>query len=322
MTQGPVGTWLLIGGAGYIGSHTAWDIKQAGGHAIIFDNLSTGLAERIPPSATLIQGDAADHASVIDAIETHNATGIMHFAARKQARESVRRPMDYWNDNLMPLLGVVRAAQDTSIQNFILSSSCSVYGAAQGATEATAMSPLSPYARTKMVSELIVRDVLDAAPTNWCALRYFNFIGNANFPNAVDTSEECLVPAVTRRILSRQQPIIFGTSYQSKDGTALRDYVDVRDLAAAHTATARWMIRFGALPNPLVNVGTGTPRSVLEIVDHISELLDWSGGYSVEKIQTGDPGPVYAQPSAFLASLEWKPQFSLRESLAAHCQNL
>lgn len=322
MTEEPLGKWLLIGGAGYIGSHTAWELELVGGQAVVLDDLSTGIADRLPPTATFVQGNAADCNLVAELISDHRPSGIMHFAARKQARESVREPLKYWVDNLMPLLGTVQAVANFPIPNFIFSSSCSVYGAVDGATEETPLSPMSPYARSKMVSEMIVRDVLDASTVNWCALRYFNVIGNGDFPHAIDTSEECVVPAVTQKILSRKPPVIFGTSFRSKDGSALRDYVDVRDLAAAHIATARWMTNFGELPNPIINVGSGEPRSVLEIVHLLADLLDWRGGYNVQAPEAGDPGPVFAIPSEFLANIGWSPRRSLRQSLESHCRNL
>lgn len=314
--------WLVTGGAGYIGAHITRRLQGADLPVVIIDNLSTGLAVRIPESVPLHQGDCADHEFVRRILLEHDVVGVMHLAGLKQARESARHPLKYWVNNLGAILGLLQAIEDTRVRYFVLSSSCSVYGAAGPVTSDQPFQPMSPYARSKLVSEQMLQDTATELNLSTAVLRYFNVVGNDDFRFAHDTSEECLVPNAYAK-LTRGEPVqVFGTEHQTPDGTSLRDYVDVRDLATAHLHAAEYLMSHELTRHIALDVGVGYPVSVKEILQTLAEvsgkavLIDDVGSHSA------DPASVWAEASLARTVLNWTPSHDIVSSISAHVHSV
>lgn len=310
--------WLVTGGAGYIGAHVTRSLLSTGLEVVVIDNLSTGLIERVPEAVTMIQADCADHQSLRDVIVKHQVVGVMHLAALKQARESARKPMQYWVNNINATLGVLRASEGTSVRHFIFSSSCSIYGDSGPVNTTTPPRPLSPYARTKFASELLLQDVAPTLGLSTIFLRYFNVIGNDEFAMAHDTSTECLVPAAYTRIVNQEPVQVFGTSHPTPDGTALRDYVDVRDLASAHARAAKFSMTMDPASSLLLDVGTGKPTSVMQILDALEQEVQTTLKLEDHGAHASDPDAIWAEALAIREVLGWEPQHDLASSVKAH----
>lgn len=309
-------SWLVVGGAGYIGSHVVRSLGRAGEKVFILDNLSSGYKSRIEPGVDFFAGDARDSELVREIILQNQIDGVIHLAAYKQARESLNDPLKYWENNIESCLGVLTGIRNTTVKQFVLSSSCSVYGSAGFVTDESARNPISPYGRTKSSSEDMVRDCCNSFGINWGILRYFNVIGCDNFDFAHDDSLECVVPAMTRKIESKQDIEIYGNSFNTPDGTALRDYVDVRDLADAHTCIALKM-KMGT-GNYVINISTGIPISVLQIANSLLEVSCSDSRVIFTDSQVSDPDRIWGNPSQILLELGWRANFSLSESIQSH----
>lgn len=314
-------TWLVTGGAGYIGAHVTRSLLSVGLRVVVVDNLSTGLIERIPDAVMMIHAECADHELIHRALVEHEVVGVMHLAAFKQARESAREPMKYWLNNLNAMFGVLRAIEGTSVRHFVLSSSCSIYGAAGPVTAATPPRPLSPYARTKYASELLLQDVAPGLGLSTIILRYFNVIGNDEFPMAHDTSTECLVPSAYSRMTRQERVPVFGTSHSTADGTALRDYVDVRDLAAAHSRAAKLTMTMDPSSSLELDVGTGKPTSVMQVLSALEGEVQLPLKIQDHGAHASDPGAIWAEAFAVRAVLGWEPRHDLASSVRAHVQS-
>jgi UDP-glucose 4-epimerase len=308
--------WLVTGGAGFIGAHVARSLRSHGNDVVILDNLSTGYQDRVEKDFDLVIGDCEDSALVSSIITKHNVEGVVHLAAHKQARESERLPFKYWTNNILACLGVLKGIENSKVKAFILSSSCSVYGSVEEVTDLHTKNPISPYGRTKATSEEIVIDFCNAAKINWGILRYFNVIGCGEFPNAFDDSLECIVPVITRKLLAGSRLEIFGNGFSTPDGTALRDYLDVRDLAEAHTYVAKELIN--GEDAILVNVATGKPTSVLEIATTMMGVAGINQDVQFSKPKVADPEKIWGNPSQRLVEMGWLPQFTIKDSLQAH----
>lgn len=317
----PSATWLVTGGAGYIGAHVVRAFSKAGIEVVVLDDLSTGFRQRIPEGLPFIQGDASNADLVHDALLTYSVVGVVHLAAYKHARESVRDPVLYWGNNMRAMLGVIEALDATSVRHFVLSSSCSIYGASGPVDSLTPANPLSPYARTKQLCEQILDDCGGTLGLSWLALRYFNVIGNDRFPWAHDTSAECLVPATVARVLRGEPATVYGTDFSTPDGTALRDYVDVRDLASAHLAAARYLMA-GESVGMALDIGTGAPLSVLEVVQAIYDELGQTLCVCDAGRASADPSAVWSNASTIRSLLGWTPTHDLHSSIREHVRSL
>ena len=312
-------SWLFVGGAGYIGSHVVEIFMKAGVECVVIDDLSLGNKERLTNDTLLITEDCADTDQILPLLSNFQFHGIVHLAGLKQARESIKFPLKYWDSNLSSLIGSLRLREILNIPNFIFSSSCSVYGSAGNVEDSTPLNPVSTYGQTKKTSEEIIKNISNLQSFNYGFLRYFNVIGASDFPNSCDDSEECLVPNISRRILRGESITIFGNDFSTPDKTAMRDYIDVRDIAMAHLFGANALVNNDV--NWIVNVSTGKPISVLEICMTLKEEseLDFKINYSGRVL--GDPESIWAEPSKKLANWGWKQKFSLRDSVSSHWRN-
>jgi UDP-glucose 4-epimerase len=314
-------TFLITGGAGYIGAHVVRAMLLAGEKVVVLDDLSTGREERVPEGVPLVIGSVLDRLALDETIAEHRITGVVHLAGKKQVGESVEKPMYYYHENvegLQVLLGAVAAA---GIRNFLFSSSASVYGMpdVDSVTEETPCAPLSPYGETKLAGEWLVRAAGRAHGISTACLRYFNVAGAAT-PELADTGVFNLVPMVFERYDRGEGARIFGDDYPTPDGTCIRDYIHVEDLADAHVVAARKLAEWGAAgeyKDLTVNIGRGEGVSVSEMVS----LMNTHTGHSYAPVVTprrpGDPAKVVASAHRIAAELGWKARHDVREMIAS-----
>ncbi|MEU3404079.1 UDP-glucose 4-epimerase GalE [Streptomyces sp. NPDC006670] len=314
-------TFLITGGAGYIGAHVVRAMLLAGQKVVVFDDLSTGREDRVPEGVPLVTASVLDRLALDQAIAEHKITGVVHLAGKKQVGESVEKPLYYYHENvegLQVLLGAVAAA---GIRNFLFSSSASVYGMpdVDSVTEETPCKPLSPYGETKLAGEWLVRAAGRAHGISTACLRYFNVAGAAA-PELADTGVFNLVPMVFERYDAGEGARIFGDDYPTPDGTCIRDYIHVEDLADAHVVAARKLAEWGAAgeyKDLTVNIGRGEGVSVKEMV----ELLNEGTGHTYAPVVTprrpGDPAKVVASADRIAAELGWKARHDVREMISS-----
>lgn len=240
-------SWLITGGAGYIGAHVVRDMLATGRQVVVLDDLSTGIADRLPGGVPLLAASVGDRESVRHALTEYQVTGVMHFAARKSVGESVDRPLHYWAQNVGGLQVLLEEMVAAGVNQMVFSSSAAVYGepdlghgdpAHQRITEATNCAPINPYGATKLAGEWMVAAAAHANAWTALSLRYFNVAG-AGSPEISDPAVLNLIPLVLQALADGETPKVFGDDYPTPDGTCIRDYIHVSDLSAAHVAAAR-----------------------------------------------------------------------------------
>ena len=312
-------TWLITGGLGYIGAHVAREFIAGGSRVVILDNLSSGLVERLAPSAEFIEGDVRNSALIREVCAKFTVTGIVHMAAFKHARESNREPSKYYSNNIGGTLGLVDGILGTEVRKVILSSSCSIYGSSTAVDVNSDPNPQSPYAVSKLYSEKILMDSLENTGIVFTSLRFFNVIGCADFPGAHDQSTECLVPVITEKIRQNEIVEIFGTELDTLDGTCLRDYLDVRDIASAHALIGEKM----NLPNfpHIFNLSSGEPVSVKQIITQFSLILNHEVKILNRPPNPADPVAIWANQSTYLKELGWSPRYTYEDSIRDHVRS-
>ena len=307
-------TWLVTGGAGYIGSHVASAFLASGIDVVVLDHLSSGRREFVPPDATLEEGTLIDAAFVEKVFAAHEFSGVVHLAGYKYAGVSVQRPLHTFEQNVTAT-GILLAAMEAhAVPAIVFSSSAAVYGTppVEFVTEQTETRPESPYGETKLIGEWLIADQARVTGLRHTALRYFNVVGSAP-GGASDTSPYNLFPLVFRALAEGRAPKIFGDSYPTPDGTCVRDYVHVVDVAAAHVAAAR-ALETGSL-NPVYNLGSGTGLSVKQIMDEMAAVTGIAFDPIVEPPRPGDPARIVASGELAARDLGWDPQYSLRDMI-------
>jgi UDP-glucose 4-epimerase len=322
MSQGQ--TWLLTGGAGYIGSHIADEFISAGKSVVIYDSLYQGLQSRIKYleekhqiKIPLVQADILDYKEFDETIKKHNIYGIVHTAALKAVGESMEKPELYFEVNLNATIELLKIAEQNNVKNFIFSSTAAVYGSPDSmelCKEDGPVAPISPYGDSKLQAEAHVEQFLRKPGNRGTSLRFFNVIGSAASPQLLDNSVENLIPIVINKMKAGQSPVIFGTDYPTEDGTCIRDYVDVRDIARAHLAAAD---STEVLP-PKINIGTGQGVSVRQIIHRVLLQLDKTDTEVIEiDRRAGDPAFLCADVSLAKSALNFESRYSLEESTAS-----
>ncbi|MFI8516992.1 UDP-glucose 4-epimerase GalE [Streptomyces sp. NPDC085481] len=314
-------TWLITGGAGYIGSHVVKSLAEAGERVVVLDDLSTGDPARVPAGVPLERGTLLDRPFVDRVLRTHAVRGIVHLAAKKAVGESVERPLLYYRENVTGLQILLEAAVEAGVGAFLFSSSASVYGMPDTdlVTEDTPCAPLSPYGETKVTGEWMVRSAGRAHGMATACLRYFNVAGTA-VPELADTGVFNLVPMVFERLDSGQPPLIFGDDYPTPDGTCVRDYIHVADLADAHLAAARRLTELaaaGEFRDLTLNIGRGEGVSVREMIDLIREVTGSAVEPQVVARRPGDPAKVVASAERISTELGWKARHDVRAMIAS-----
>ena len=299
-------TWLLTGGAGYIGSHIIRAFDDAGMDVVVLDNLSTGFREFVPENVPFVLGSVTDREIVTRALTEHTITGVVHLAGWKYAGVSVQKPTLFYKDNIYGMGVLLDQMQEAGVTNMVFSSSCATYGTPKDeiVTEATGTGPESPYGESKLVSEWLLRRVADIWPElSQTSLRYFNVVGSGP-EELADHSPYNLFPLMFRALTKGEQPKIFGDDYPTRDGTCIRDYIHVVDLAEAHVVAAQ-AIEAGKLVAPIYNVGRGQGSTVREIMTAVQQSTQIGFEPVVEPRRAGDPARIVASADLIDRDLGW-----------------
>jgi UDP-arabinose 4-epimerase len=320
---------LVTGGAGYIGSHACKALAAAGYLPVVYDNLSRGHRDAVR-WGPLVEGELEDRGQLAAALRRHDASAVMHFAALAYVGESVSDPAHYYRNNVGGTLALLDAMRETAVDTIVFSSTCAVYGVPDGLpiSESTPLLPVNPYGETKLAIERALRWYGQAYRMRSIALRYFNAAG-ADRDGEIGENHEPethLVPLVLRAALGQAGPVdIYGIDYPTPDGTAIRDYIHVEDLAAAHVRALDYLAGGGA--SAVVNLGTGRGYSVREVIDAVETV----GGRPVPRREVarraGDPAELVADPSLAAVLLGWHASCSdldtiIRTALAWHVNQL
>lgn len=313
-------TWLITGGAGYIGAHVVRAMTRAGEQAVVYDDLSTGDAARVPDGIPLVVGSTLDGDRLARVLAEHAVTGVVHLAAKKQVGESVAQPLRYYRENVEGLRVLLEAVTAAEVSAFVFSSSAAVYGMPDVdlVTEETPCAPMSPYGETKLAGEWLVRATGRATGLSTASLRYFNVAGAAS-PELADTGVFNLVPMVFEKLTENAPPRIFGDDYPTPDGTCIRDYIHVVDLADAHVATARALQSSPGLDLTL-NIGRGEGVSVREMIDTINAVTGHHRAPTVTPRRPGDPARVVASADRIATELGWKARHDIHDMITSAWQ--
>jgi UDP-glucose 4-epimerase len=313
-------TWLVTGGAGYIGAHIVGAMRAAGESVVVLDDLSSGDADRIT-DAPLVVGSVLDGELVGRTLGEHGITGVVHVAAKKQVEESVRLPLMYYRENVEGLRVLLEQAVGAGVGSLVFSSSAAVYGMPDVdlVGEDTDCRPVNPYGTTKLVGERMIEEVAAATGLRYANLRYFNVAGTADAP-LTDRGVSNLVPMVFQRLSQRQAPLIFGDTYPTPDGTCIRDFIHVADVATAHVAAAR-ALGNGTVSEMTANIGRGEGVSVRAMVDTIRTVTGTSEETWAQPVvvppRVGDPARVVASAETIRTVLGWEARYGVQEMVAS-----
>ncbi len=306
-------TWMLTGGAGYIGAHIVRAFQAIDLPVVVVDDLSSGVRDNVPADVPFVQASVQDRDAVRTAMRENAVTGLLHLAAKKAVGESVEKPLLYWDENVGGMVDLLQTAAEEGVERVLFSSSAAVYGnpPVELVTEATPTGPLSPYGGTKLVGEQVLRDLAAAKPAlRWAALRYFNVAG-AGAPELGDRSIANLVPMTFQALSESRNPQLFGDDYDTRDGSCIRDYIHVVDLADAHAAAAK-RLDDGPL-GEVYNVGRGEGVTVTEVFETIRSVTGVDFEVDVVPRRAGDPTAYYADPAKIADQLGWTAHLDLEE---------
>ncbi|MEU8999437.1 UDP-glucose 4-epimerase GalE [Streptomyces caniferus] len=312
-------SYLITGGAGYIGAHVVRALRQAGETVVVLDDLTSGVAARIPEDVPLVVGSTLNRALLDATFAEHGITDVVHLAAKKQVGESVEMPLHYYRENVHGLQTLLEAMAAGGVGRLVFSSSAAVYGMpdVELVTEETPCTPINPYGETKLVGEWMARAAGRAHGISTACLRYFNVAGAAA-PELADTGVYNIVPMVFERLTEGAAPRIFGDDYDTPDGTCIRDYIHVADLAEAHVSAARKLAEPGPVRDLTLNIGRGEGVSVREMVDLIAEITGHQGVTAeVTPRRAGDPARVVAAADRITAELGWKARHDVRDMITS-----
>ncbi len=302
---------LVTGGAGYIGSHAVLALKDAGWRVAVIDDLSNGAREMVPDDVPFFEGNIADPALVERILRDKSIGAIMHFAGSIVVPESVEQPLKYYANNTLASYQLISAAVDAGVRHILFSSTAAVYGAPSRVLviEDDPKLPINPYGASKLMTERMLEDAAAAYRFNYGALRYFNVAGADPLGRAGQIgkgSTHLIKVAVEAAVGKREHVAVYGTNYPTPDGTCIRDYIHVSDLAAAHVAALDWLIRHPG-DNLILNCGYGQGHSVLEVLD----AVDRANGAPVRRViegrRAGDPPALVAGNKRLLETLDWRP---------------
>jgi len=312
-------TILVTGGAGYIGAHVVRLLVERGDDVVVVDDLSTGVASRVPGVPVVsLELSAPEAPEVLTrAMREHGVTAVIHFAARKQVGESVARPAWYYQQNVGGTANLVAAMEATGVDRLVFSSSAAVYGMpdVESVTEETEARPINPYGQTKLVGEWLARAAGVAWGLRFAGLRYFNVAG-AGSPELGDPAVLNLVPMVLDRMARGESPKIFGDDYPTPDGTCIRDYIHVADLAQAHVSALAYLDR-EERDADVFNVGTGTGSSVRQVIDEIARVSGIDLDPEVLARRAGDPPRLIASNARITEAFGWRAEHDLADIISS-----
>ncbi|MWV50565.1 UDP-glucose 4-epimerase GalE [Rathayibacter sp. VKM Ac-2803] len=312
--------WLVTGGAGYIGAHVVRAFSEQGIDPVVIDDLSSGHESFVPEGVPFHRGSILDEALLDSVFAEHSIEGVVHVAGFKYAGVSVQRPLHTYEQNVTATMRVLAAMQRAGVSSIVFSSSAAVYGAVDVdlVTEATPKSPESPYGESKLIGEWLLADAGRAHGVRHASLRYFNVVGSG-YPDVYDTSPHNLFPLVFEALLAGRTPRINGDDYPTPDGTCVRDYIHVADLALAHVAAAR-RLSAGEPIDPVYNLGSGTGASVGEIMRAIADSTGIAFTPEVAPRRPGDPPRIVASGETAARDLGWEMRHSIAEMVESAWQ--
>jgi len=312
---------LVTGGAGYIGSHTALALIEAGRDVVVLDNLRSGFLWAVPKGASFVHGDCGDMAFVADLMRKHGITAVIHFAGSIIVPESVTDPLGYYLNNTAKSRGLVAAAVMAGVRNVIFSSTAAVYGEPRQTpiTEDAPFAPISPYGTSKMMTELMLRDTARAHDLRYVALRYFNVAGADPYGRSGQSTPQAthLIKVASQAALGQRSHLdIYGDDYPTPDGTCLRDYIHVSDLARAHVLALEYLEGDGE--SLALNCGYGHGYSVREVVEAVKRVSGVDFPVRMVGRRAGDPATLIAGADRIREVLGWRPQLDDLEAIVRH----
>jgi UDP-glucose 4-epimerase len=306
-------SWLVTGGAGYIGAHVGRSFQDVGLSAVVVDDLSSGHREFVPSEVPFVEGSIVDTDLLVRTMEEHEVEGVVHLAGFKYAGVSVSRPLHTYEQNVTGTVNLLLAMERTGVESMVFSSSAATFGtpSTELVTEQTPTLPESPYGESKLIGEWVIRDQGRATGLRHTSLRYFNVVGSGS-NDLYDTSPHNLFPIVFEMLLAGKTPRINGDDYDTPDGTCVRDYVHVDDLARSHVVAAQRLVA-GEPLEPVYNLGSGTGSSVREIMDAIRTVTGIDFTPEIAPRRPGDPDRIVATGELATRDLDWKNRHTLEE---------
>jgi len=313
---------LVTGGAGYIGSHAVLALVDAGWPVAVIDNLSTGFRFAVPDGVPLYEGDIEDGALLARIFAEQGTRAIMHFAGSIVVPESVENPLKYYHNNTVKSRALIEAAVTAGVPHFIFSSTAATYGIPEVSpvSEDCPKLPINPYGMSKLMTERMLADTARAHTINYCALRYFNVAGadpQARSGQSTAGATHLIKVAVEAALGKRERVSVFGTYYATPDGTGVRDYIHVSDLAAAHVLALEALIADPAT-SLTMNCGYGRGFSLLEVLDAVDRVTNRRLERVMEPRRAGDPDSLISDPSRIKATLQWVPKHADLDEIVAH----
>lgn len=305
-------TVLVTGGAGYIGSHMVLELVDAGEDVVVIDNLSTGFRWAVSPQAKLVVGDIGDTELVKNVINANNITAIIHFAGSIVVPDSVSDPLGYYLNNTVKSRGLIQCAVETGVKHFIFSSTAAVYGNPEElpVRETATPAPMSPYGSSKLMTEVMLKDTAFAHDFRYVALRYFNVAGadpEGRSGQSTPRATHLIKVACETALGKRSQMDVFGTDYPTTDGTCVRDYIHVKDLARAHMAALGYLRAGGA--SEIFNCGYSKGFSVHEVIAAVKRVSGVDFTVKLSPRRAGDPAAIVAASAKIREALGWQPQY-------------
>ena len=313
---------LVTGGAGYIGSHAVLALKDAGHRPVVIDNLVTGFRCAIPDDVPFVEGNIANEELVAATLQDHGIDAIMHFAGSIIVPESVENPLKYYRNNTAASRSLIDSAVQAGVKHFIFSSTAATYGIPESSPVREDMPklPINPYGMSKLMTEYMLRDVAAAHNFNYCALRYFNVAGadpQGRTGQSTAGATHLIKVAVEAALGKRDSVAVFGTDYATPDGTGVRDYIHVSDLAAAHVIALEALVADPATSHTL-NCGYGHGYSVMQVLDAVDRVTNLTIDRKIEGRRAGDPDELISDNREIKARLGWQPQHDNLDTIVSH----